>query len=137
MPLPCIPQRGFRCLARVAAAPVFGQESKSDVDVGQRVALDQPAHAERQRIAVTLDHEQPETMVCVQALGTFRNVAARIVEIVYPPVADEAQPGGLVDEAEDEGRICRVEPAQTQALRFDLDDGFGHGRIVPRSTSPA
>ena len=116
---------------------MLGQEGEADVDIGQRVPLDQPTQAERQGIAATLDQEKSKPVIGIQALRTFGNVAPCAVEIVHAPVADEPQPGGFIDEAEDEGGVGRLEPAQPQAIRFSLDDGFGHGRIVPRSTSPA
>ena len=116
---------------------MLGQEGEADVDIGQRVPLDQPAQAERQGIAATLDQEEPKPVIRIQPLRTFCNVAPCVVEIVHSPVADEPQPGGFIDEAENEGRVRRVEPAQPQAIRFCLDDRFGHGRIVPRSASPA
>ena len=70
MPHPRIAQSGLSRLARVPLAPVLGQESEADVDIGQCVPLDQPAQAERQRIATTLDQEKSKPVIGIQPLRT-------------------------------------------------------------------
>ena len=83
------------------------QEGEADVDVRQRVALDQAAQSKRQRVAAPLDQEQAEAVVRIQPLRSFGDVAMCALEVAHATVTNEPQPGGLIDEAQNERRVFR------------------------------
>src|SRR6185369_1283591 len=105
-------------LARVAAATVAGEERESQIGVRQRVAADEAAHAERLAGLSQRHRPEPVAVLYIARGGPARDVAAGVLERVHVAIADEAQPGGLVQELEDERRVLGRQLAQPQARRL-------------------
>ena len=62
-------------------------------------------------------HAEAEALVHVER--PLAQVATRAVEVVHVLVADEAQPGRIVDEPEDELGVVRREATQDEAVGFE------------------
>jgi len=123
-----VPQHRGARFDRVAARPVARQEGVAQVGVGQGVALEQPAHADR-FAAVAQRHPQQAMAVARVAVDrTVEDVAHRAVEIAHAAVADVVEEGRFVEQLQDEAGIVGREFAQLQA--FGLDRGHGTDRSV-------
>ena len=89
---------GGRSLECVALAAKLRQERIAHVGVRQRVALDQSAHPRRLARVALLDAIHAEAEALVHVERPLAQVATRAVEVVHVLVADEAQPGRIIDQ---------------------------------------
>ncbi len=95
-----------------------GQECETDVDVLERVALDETAEADGLATRLQFHQVQAETQAPVHVARTRVDVVARVFQRPHALVADELQPGGLVQQLQNEGRVIRCEPSQLETLGF-------------------
>ena len=67
-----------------------------------------------------------EAVALIHIERPFAQVAACVIEIVHIFVADETQPGRVIDESEDELGIVERETAQDETVGFE----YVHARIM-------
>ena len=105
-----------RGLERIALRPVFREEGKPDIRVGQRVALQHAAHAELRAVCLTHDAHQAIAVARVAGNRAVGDVPARGFEVMHAAVADVAPERGLVQQAQHEVRVVRGERMQLESL---------------------
>jgi len=119
-----------RRFVRIPLAAEFRKVREAEVDVRQRLALDQPAYpygiatVPDGSAAVAKLHEvEAEAEPCVHVDRPLREIVAGVVLGADAFVADELEPRRIVDEPQDERRVVENEPAEPKPLRAkDLDE---------------
>jgi hypothetical protein len=111
-----VAQCRVRRLEGVPLSPEFGQEREADVRVGQRRAPQQSAQPHRQARSARFDDEESEAVLTVHLLRSVADVVPGGLERMHAAITDEAQPGRLVQQPQDENGIFLHELAQPQAF---------------------
>ncbi len=102
-------------LVGVALTPVACEKGEAEIDVGERVALDESADAERHAVGLALDGEQAEAATRVHRDRAVADVGAGGVEGAHAAVADELVPRRLIEQLEDERVILSDEWPEAEA----------------------
>lgn len=89
-----------------------GQEGKSKVGIGKIVSLEQPAQTNLDLGLHELDKVEPEAVFGEHLHGAVLNVTARTREVANTTIADMFDPGGIVEEFENELVVVEREWAQ-------------------------
>ena len=77
-PIPCEVDGCLRGLERITVAAIGGQEREAQVDVRQRVALDETAHADRRAVVGALGEPKAEAALRVHLGEPGFDVAPRV-----------------------------------------------------------
>jgi hypothetical protein len=93
-----------------------GTKAKPDVDVRQRIPLDEAADPDRYGAVAELCQVQAVAQAGVHVERTPGEVSARVLERAHALVADELEPRRLVDEAQDERCIVEGKAAKQKPL---------------------
>jgi hypothetical protein len=90
----------------------------------QEVTFDEAANADRRSPLLLLDGVQAEAQARVRLDRSLPDVVACVLESLHAPIPDEPEPGGIVDELEDELRVVGRKAPENQAIR--LEDFSAH-----------
>jgi len=114
-------QAGLRCLERVAAPAVPGQQRETELHVRMRVAAQQAAHTDRRAAIPQLGQKQTEAVARVACERAFGQIATGVVLVAHVAVTDVAQKIRIGEQGNDERRVAIFEAPQTQprALAYD------------------
>src|SRR5689334_8610466 len=98
-------------LERITAAPELWKQCEAQIDVFERVPLDESAHADELSIRLQFDRVETKTHSVIHRNRSILDITPCIVERLHAPVTDEADPGGLIQQVKNEFGIVDVEPA--------------------------
>lgn len=107
----------------VALAVKRGEKGEAHVGAGEIVALIEAADAEGNAGGGEADKERAEAVTGEALDGAVFDVGAGLVESADAAVADEAEPRGVVEQCEHEGRVVGREWRQGEA--GGGEDGHG------------
>jgi len=97
-----VTQNGNRSLIGDTLSPVLGNERESEIRTIQILSLRQSTDAKRVRRFPGLNEAESEAKALIHCHWALQDVGLRILTRSYAPVADEAQPGGLIQKRQDE-----------------------------------
>src|SRR5688572_27145826 len=105
-------QRGFGRLERGALSPVGREIRVTEVRVRQRVALEQPAHADARAVGLARYVPQAVAVTRIHRHRPVAQVTMRVLDVAHSAITDVLAERWLVEQRDDEGRVVQTQAPQ-------------------------
>src|SRR5665213_670736 len=111
-------QGGRRRLIGIALTPIVSSKGKTQVNILQGLAFDQPADSNGFVLLFQRHQIQAKSHISVHHYRPIEDVAFGIANGSYALVTDMPQPGEFVDQPKDEGSVVCIETTDDEPLGY-------------------
>ncbi len=114
-------QRRHRRLSGITFAPPLRKKRIAQISVAQAVALQQSANADCSVAVRKCNGPEAVAVLGLAGMRPVSQVALGVRKRVNVAVSDEAEPGGVVEEGENERGVVEGEGAEGEAMGAEYD----------------
>ena len=105
-------------LPRITATAKLRQKRVAEIDIGEGRVVQQAAQAERGAVLFCNDEPEAKAMLSIHFAYARFDIVARGLDRAHTAIADEFEPRGIVEQAENELGVGGREFAHAEPLRF-------------------